>query len=70
MTSVKYDLVFADPPFDLPKLDDLPDLIIPHLIDSESLFILEHGPKKDFSDHPKHIETRRYGKVHFSFFGI
>lgn len=69
-TSAKYDLIFADPPFDLAILDSLPDLIIPHLTDSESFFILEHGPKRSFSDHSRHIETRRYGKVHFSFFGI
>ena len=67
---VKYDVIFADPPFDLPNLKDLPDLALPHLSDSDSEFILEHGPSNNFSEHPKHKDTRRYGKVHFSFFGI
>lgn len=66
----KYDVIFADPPYDLPNLIDLPDLIIPHLADNESVCILEHGPTQSFTDHPKHQETRRYGKVHFSFFSI
>jgi len=67
---VKYDLIFADPPYDLPTLDSLPDLITPHLNEPDGCFILEHGPSHSFGDHPKLTETRRYGKVHFSFFGI
>lgn len=68
--SVKFDVIFADPPYDLPNIADIPELAIPHLSDSESVFILEHGPSLNFSSHPKHLETRRYGKVHFAFFSI
>ena len=67
---IKYDVIFADPPFDLNNLNNLPDLIIPHLADKDSICLLEPGPSHNFSDHLNHKETRRYGKVHFSFFGI
>lgn len=67
---VKFDLIFADPPYDMQNIVDLPDLAIPHLADSESFFILEHGPTLSFTNHPKHVETRQYGKVHFAFFSI
>lgn len=67
---IKYDVIFADPPFALSNLKDLPDLITPHLTNKESIGILEHGPTCNFSEHKNHKETRRYGKVHFSFFGI
>ena len=68
--NVKYDIIFADPPYDLPNISLLPELIIPHLSDPESILILEHGLSTSFKDHPGLRETRRYGKVHFSFFGI
>ncbi len=69
-TSMKYDLIFADPPYAMLNIDSLPDLITPYLNDSDSLFILEHGPSHNFKDHPKLTEARQYGKVHFSFFGF
>ena len=66
-----YDLIFADPPYNLEKLADLPDLVFngKHLKD-DGEFILEHPVSHDFSKHKYFIETRRYGKVHFSFFKI
>jgi len=68
--NVKYDIIFADPPFDLQGIGQLPELITPLLSDTQSVLILEHGPSTTFDGHPGLRETRRYGKVHFSFFGI
>lgn len=65
-----YDLIFADPPFDLEKASDLPQTIADrNLLGPEGIFILEHSDKKDYSQHPLFIEVRAYGKVNFSFFG-
>ncbi|MBQ6777346.1 MAG: RsmD family RNA methyltransferase [Paludibacteraceae bacterium] len=64
---VRYDVIYADPPYALERLAELPDLVLPHLKD-EGWFILEHGKDNDFTDHPRHVETRTYGSVHFSFF--
>lgn len=64
-----FDVVFADPPYDLPNLASIPDLFFSsrHLQD-EGWFILEHSGSMDFSNHPHFVELRRYGKVHFTFF--
>ncbi len=68
-THQTFDVIFADPPYDLPTLDLLPSLIFNHnLLNPEGYFILEHSEKYDFSTFPQFFELRKYGKVHFSFF--
>ena len=65
----KFDIIFADPPYELKRLTDIPDLIMNNdLLSKEGLFILEHGKTNDFSSHPDFVELRKYGSVHFSFF--
>ena len=65
----KYDLIFADPPYELEQLPALADTILYHtLLKEGGWLVIEHGKDVDFSAHPRHIETRRYGSVHFSFF--
>lgn len=66
--SIRYDLIFADPPYALDELPTLPDLIVPELLKPGGLFVLEHGDQHDFSSHPHFLELRTYGSVHFSFF--
>ena len=67
--SFKYDLVFADPPFDLKDFDTIPDLFFAQdLLTDGGVFILEHADKKSFESHPRFKELKKYGKVHFSFF--
>jgi 16S rRNA (guanine(966)-N(2))-methyltransferase RsmD len=64
-----FDIVFADPPYDLPELTAIPDLIFENsLLSEEGIFILEHGKKNDFSSHPHFLEHRNYGSVNFTFF--
>ena len=71
-----YDFIFADPPYALPELCDLPDLIFNSSFDTPSssllasggLFVLEHGKTQDFSAHPHFVDHRAYGSVNFTFF--
>lgn len=64
-----FDLIFADPPYALTKLAELPDLIFAKdMLSENGLFILEHGKDHQFTDHPHFLEQRNYGSVHFSFF--
>lgn len=67
-----YDFIFADPPYALPQLTQLPDLVFADtaspLLAEGGLFVLEHGQKQDFSQHPHFIAHRAYGSVNFSFF--
>lgn len=65
----QFDLIFADPPYALARLPELPDLIFnKELLAPNGLFILEHGKEHHFSTHPHFIQERTYGSVHFSFF--
>ncbi len=67
----KFDFIFADPPYDLPNLEEIPGLILKHgLLKKDGLLIVEHSKKNDFSDMPEFDELRTYGSVNFSFFTI
>ncbi|MCK5822250.1 MAG: RsmD family RNA methyltransferase [Bacteroidales bacterium] len=67
----QFDIIFADPPYDLPKLAEIPNLVLRSgSLAQDALFILEHGPANNFTENPSWRETRKYGKVHFSFFSI
>ncbi len=69
MNKTPYDLVFADPPYDIEQLRDLPKWVLEStLLHDESLFVLEHPEQYNFTEHPKCFKTKRYGRVHFSFF--
>ncbi len=64
-----YDIVFADPPYELEQTDILPLLIFENnLLKEEGWFILEHSKKHDFSAHANCFNKRVYGSVNFSFF--
>lgn len=64
-----FDIVFADPPYQLPNIAELPELVLArNIVKPEGIFILEHGKANDFSNHPRFIEQRTYGSVNFSFF--
>ena len=65
----QYDIIFADPPYALPNLSALPDLIIEHhLLKENGIFILEHGNDHQFEQHPHFMQHRCYGAVNFTFF--
>lgn len=70
-TKEKYDIIFADPPFDLKEADNLPDMVMEKdLLNKGGFLILEHSGKDKYNDHKYFIQTRNYGKVNFTFFGI
>ena len=67
--SRSFDLVFADPPYALPELPELPERVLgSRLLRPGGIFVLEHGKHNDFSAHPDFLEHRAYGSVNFSFF--
>ncbi len=64
-----FDIVFADPPYDLPDLEKLPDMVLKgELLRPRGWFVLEHSRKQDFRHHPHFLFSKKYGQVHFSFF--
>lgn len=65
----QYDYIFAGPPYPLPTLDTIPDVIFEqNALSEDGLFVLEHNPNHDFKRHPKYREERNYGTTIFSFF--
>ena len=65
----KYDLIFADPPFDMSHAERIPEMIFEYrLLYPNGWFIMEHGPDKDFTGNPHLLEIKKYGKVHFTIF--
>lgn len=65
----KFDIVFADPPYALEGLETLPDKVLSQgIVHPGCYFILEHGDEHSFTEHPRFVKERCYGRVHFSFF--
>ncbi|MBP3258212.1 MAG: RsmD family RNA methyltransferase [Bacteroidales bacterium] len=67
----QYDLIFADPPYALEQLPQIPDLVIGRqLLKDGGIFVFEHGKDHDFTQHPNFMEHRQYGSVNFTLFRI
>ena len=65
----QFDFIFADPPYTLERLPEIPDIVLSKgLLKEDGIFVFEHGEKNDFSDHPRFLEHRAYGSVNFSLF--
>uniref|UniRef100_A0AB33J5N2 RsmD family RNA methyltransferase n=1 Tax=Prevotella sp. GTC17254 TaxID=3236794 RepID=A0AB33J5N2_9BACT len=65
----QFDFIFADPPYSLPDLETIPDLVLQQdLLAEGGIFVFEHGKHNDFSAHPCFIDHRAYGSVNFSIF--
>ncbi|WP_353482678.1 RsmD family RNA methyltransferase [Haliscomenobacter sp.] len=64
-----YDYIFADPPYDLATMDQIPDWIFKYkLLRAEGWFVMEHDPRHSYKHHPNYFQERNYGKTIFSFF--
>ena len=65
----RYDLIFADPPYDLNRIPEIPKIIFDKkLLKEDGLLIIEHQSMQNLSNQPGFVEQRRYGHSSFSFF--
>lgn len=65
----QFDFIFADPPYALKELPEIPGLVLDKGILAEGgIFVFEHGKQYDFSSHPRFLEHRSYGSVNFTLF--
>lgn len=62
-----FDLVVADPPYDLARLGELPALLRP-LLAPDGLLVVEHDTRHAFDDAPGLVLTRAYGNTVLSVF--
>jgi 16S rRNA (guanine(966)-N(2))-methyltransferase RsmD len=66
-----FDLIFADPPYNIDRLAELPDLIFEKgILKEDGIVVLEHGKEHSFEEHPKILFTRNYGNVNFTLFSL
>ena len=51
--SEQFDFIFADPPYALPQLGEIPSLVFSHgLLKEGGIFVLEHGKDYNFESDP------------------
>ena len=68
-STLKFDLIFADPPYDLNEIPDIHKLIFEReLLNENGLLIIEHGSKTKLENLNGFTQHRKYGNVNFSFF--
>jgi 16S rRNA (guanine966-N2)-methyltransferase len=66
---LKFDLIFADPPYDLPEISEIHHCVFEHkLLKPGATLIIEHGGRTNLSELSHFTESRKYGNVNFSFF--
>lgn len=67
---VSYDIIFADPPYDISDEDllNLNELVYENLLTEGGLFVLEHSKRALKNvDLPNQVDRRKYGGTIFSF---
>ena len=65
----QFDLIFADPPYDLNRIPDIATIVFEKKCLTENgILIIEHQSMQDLSNHPNFKEKRKYGYSGFSFF--
>ena len=68
-TNRNWDLIFADPPYNMEDVEDIPSLIFDHqLLKPEGILIVEHKKSICFNHLLHFYDHRVYGNVNFSFF--
>lgn len=68
-TPEQYDVVFCDPPYNLPELPEIPERIfLNNITKPNTVVIVEHPANIIFDNHPRFSFKKKYSKVHFSFF--
>lgn len=67
----QYDIIFADPPYNMVNFEKVPELILSGgILKKEGWFILEHPSRYKFEMIDGFFDNRKYGSVNFSFFQL
>lgn len=70
-THLKFDFIFADPPYALPNISEIVEYVIDRgLLNPEGWLVVEHSKETDLSHYHSFVEKRSYGSVNFSFFHL
>lgn len=64
-----YNLIVADPPYDYESYAELVEQVFfKKIIAKDGMLVIEHDSRGDLSELENFYESRKYGKVRFSFF--
>ena len=64
-----FDLLFADPPYALPRMKDLVDAMLQEgIINPGGIAVVEHDGRNGFEEHPHFLRAKAYGDTIFTFF--
>jgi 16S rRNA (guanine(966)-N(2))-methyltransferase RsmD len=64
-----FDFIFADPPYSLRALPDIPRIVMEkNILRGGGILVMEHSGSHDFSTNPFFHQRRVYGAVNFSIF--
>ncbi len=65
----QYELIFADPPYALENIDEIPLLVFSKkLLLPGGIFVQEHTTRNDYQKHPNFLRMKSYGTTVFTFF--
>lgn len=65
----KFDIIFADPPYNLPNIPQIPLCVSEqNLLSENGILVVEHQSNMKMDAQPGYSETRKYGNSSFSFF--
>ena len=65
----KYDIIFADPPYEIPNIEEIHQLVYENdLLIEDGMLIIEHSQRTKLEHLPHFDQHRKYGNVNFSFF--
>ena len=68
-TEDHFDLIFADPPYQHPKMKSLPDLVLESkVMYPDAWLVIEHDNTVNFDAHQRCFQSKKYGQSHLSFF--
>ena len=66
-----YDLIFADPPYNLENINQIPlQIFEKRILKKNGWLIIEHGKDVNFEETSNFTERRTYSSVNFSFFKL
>ena len=66
-----FNLIFADPPYDMENFKSVPEILLKaEILSKDGIFIMEHPKSFDFRSLKGFTEQRNYGGVNFSFFSL
>jgi len=67
--AIPFDIVFADPPYNYPQMEEMIELITQHgWLKRKGWLLLEHDKRHDFTNHEECIMARSYGRTIVSIF--